>query len=192
LTESNSQNIFWDSCVVTRYLTESPMDYVGDIGQFITEARQGKRKIWISTLLYAEVRPSQLSRKGFLSILDMINALEGAFFPIVPTPPILLRAARLRDPMFHRAKPQKGEKDRVLTVPDSIHLATCLHLKEEMGITDIEFHAFDDGRGRNYEEKADSLLRFNEYATHLMSDPDIVAVCSLRKMRPEHTEPTIL
>jgi hypothetical protein len=184
--------LFWDSCVVTRYLTESPKDYVADIGKFISEARAGKHKIWISTILYAEVRPSQLAQKGFRSILDLIDALEGAFFPIGPTPPILLRSARLRDPMFRRAKPQKDERDRVLTVPDSIHLATCLYLKEEMGLSDIEFHTFDDGRGRNYEEKAVSLLRLHEYASHLMSDPDIAAVCSLRRMKPQHTQPSIL
>ncbi len=186
---ADGPNLFWDSCVLTRYLTESPPDHVSDISKFIAEAREGKFKIWISTILYVEVRPSQLRKKAYGSIEDLISAFEGAFFPIGPTPTILLRAARLRDYSYQRQAPQPGERKRVLTVPDAIHLATCLYVKEALGISDIKFHTFDDGRGSNYEEKAVSLLRFEEYASHLTSDPDVAAVCALERTKPTHPQP---
>jgi hypothetical protein len=72
--------------------------------------------------MYAEVRPSQLKQKGYDKITDLVDALEGSCVPVGPTPPILLRAARLRDYAYRSANPQKNEKTRVLTVPDSIHL----------------------------------------------------------------------
>lgn len=184
-------DLFWDSNVLARFLTEVPPDYLPDINQYILNSRAKKCRIWISTLLYAEVRPSQLKQKNYDNVLDLINALEGSCIPIGPTPPILLRAARLRDYSYRSASPQKGEKTRVLTVPDLIHLATCLHVKEARKRQDIVFHTFDDGKGRNYEEKAVSLLRYHEYATHLQDDLDVVAVCNLTRQRPQHPLPSL-
>lgn len=92
----------------------------------------------------------------------------------------------MRDYAFERVAGvrQRDEKSRVLTVPDSIQLATCLHVKEAFGIDDVEFHTFDDGKGSNYEEKAVSLLRFEEYSQHVISDENIAAVCNLVRIKP--------
>ena len=178
------RDLFWDSCVVTRFLTGEPDTGLGAVRTLIDEAVAGKRRIWISTILYAEVRPSQLAKSGFGSIADLIKDLEGAFLPVSPTPNIMLQAARLRDHSYLSAKPQKDEKSRVLTVADAIQFATCLHIRDNRGCPDIRFHTFDDGKMRNYDEKAVSLLRFEQYATRLMSDPDVVAVCELPRARP--------
>lgn len=187
-------NHFFDSCVVARYLTGNPPDHVPEIAKLILEAMDDspKRRIWFSTILVAEVRPSQLRNKGFGTIEDLMNTLSGAFNPIGPTMPILMRAARLRDHLYVKEKPQSNEKPRILTVPDSIQLATCLHVKEALGVTDIEFNTFDDGKTKNYEDKAVSLLRFHEYATHLQDDADVKAVCNLVRVRPKHAQGVIL
>ncbi|MBK5948733.1 hypothetical protein CH339_19760 [Rhodobium orientis] len=80
---------------------------------------------------------------------------------------------------------QANEKTRVLTVPDSIQFATCLWVKEALGVSDIEFHTFDDGKGKNYEEKAVSLLRFEDYAGHIVDDAEIDSVRRLVRIKPE-------
>ena len=56
--------------------------------------------------------------------------------------------------------------------------------KEPLGVSDIEFHTFDDGKGKNYEDKAVSLLRLEEYAEHI-DDSDIDAVKRLVRIKPQ-------
>lgn len=107
--------------------------------------------------------------------------------PVSPNPVILQKAGRLRDHKFESAPDvkQANEKTRVLTVPDSIQFATCLWVKEALGVSDIEFHTFDDGKGKNYEEKAVSLLRFEDYAGHIVDDAEIDSVRRLVRIKPE-------
>lgn len=185
LSDDLTRDLFWDSCVVIRFLTGNPDTGLPAMRQLIAEAKAGKRRIWISTILFAEVRPSQLTQAGYNDINALIAEYEGAFLPVGPTPPILLQASRLRDHSYLSKNPQRSEKSRVLTVPDAIHLATCLHIKTSRNCPEIRFHTYDDGRGSNYEEKAVSLLRFHEYATRLMDYPDVVEVCDLPRVRPE-------
>lgn len=186
---TNPTSHFWDSCVIARYLTGNPKDHVADIAALLKEAVAGKRRIYISTLLYAEVRPSQLKAKGFGSMEDLLAVTAGAFLPIGPTVPIMMQAARLRDHMYFPQKMGPGEKKRVLTVPDSVHLATCLHLKNDQGLKDIDFVTLDDGKGKNYEEKAVSLLRYHDYCTHVSDDKDVQEVCALGRVLPLHSQP---
>lgn len=75
---------------------------------------------------------------------------------------------------------------------DSVHIATCLYVKESLGISDIVFHTFDDGRGHNYEEKAVSLLRYQEYCVHVAANEDVAAVCALPRCKPEHRSPKMV
>jgi hypothetical protein len=130
--------------------------------------------------------------KGHANFQDMMDDLRSCLRPIGPTPPILMRAARLRDHTYHRTPRQKDEKLRVMSGLDAVHLATCLHVRDEMGVSDILFHTLDDGRGKNYEEKAVSLLSFNDYSEHAASDPDVDAVRKLPRSRPIHPAPQMV
>lgn len=180
------RDLFWDSCVVTRFLTGEPDVGLAAVRTLIDEALAGKRRIWISTILYAEVRPSQLAKSGFRSHTELIADMAGAFLPVSPNPNIMLQASRLRDHAYLSENPQRDEKTRVLTVGDAIQFATCLHIRDNRGCPDIRFHTFDDGKTKNYEEKAVSLLRYEQYATRLMADADVAAVCDLPRSRPDH------
>lgn len=126
---------------------------------------------------------------AYKTIEELIKAIEGVMNPISPIPPIMKRAGVLRGFNFRRDDAQEGEKNRVLTVADAIQLATCLYVKENFGISDIEFHTFDDGKGRNYEvtldDKVVSLLRFEEYAGQHRHNTDIDAVCRLKRIKPQ-------
>jgi hypothetical protein len=188
LRVSTSKTHFWDTCVLARHLTQKPPELCGDIARFLDEARAGKRKIWYSTILYAEFNPAFLTGTPFKTLNELIASIEGVMLPIGPTAPIMMRAGRLRGRIFKHHAPQETEKNRVLSVADAIQFATCLYVKETLGISDIEFHTFDDGKGRNYdvtlEEKVVSLLRFEDYAHEHFDDPDIKAVCDLARLKP--------
>lgn len=188
---STSTNHFWDSCVLISYIQQSQPDFGVDMHRILEETRGGVRKVWISTLFYAEMRPSLLSGTQFSSIDDLIDDFEGVLFPISANPDILMRAARLRDREFWKEKPQKDEKARFMSVPDAIQIASGLFVKEALGISDIEFHTFDDGKGKKFEERGVSLLRLEEYCTHHMHDPDIQAACALPRMRPALRQPAL-
>jgi len=76
------KNVFWDSCIFIRYLTQSPTEFLYDIGEFITDSKNGRRKIYYSTIVYAEVKPSHLKQRGYGAIEDFVKDFEGAFEPI--------------------------------------------------------------------------------------------------------------
>ena len=50
-------NLYWDSCVFIRYLTRTPTAHLTDIDSFIKDAKNGKRKIFFSTIALTEIRP---------------------------------------------------------------------------------------------------------------------------------------
>lgn len=158
-----------------------------DLEQMLRDAKAKKKRIYHSTILYTEMRPSLLKAGGFASVQDLIADMEGVLLPVSPSPHILMIAGRLRDHTFMRPPElrQKTEKDRVMSVPDAIQLSTCLHLKHDRGVSDIEFHTFDDGRGSNYEEKAVSLLRLHEYSLHIKDNDDIDRACALVRIKPK-------
>jgi hypothetical protein len=159
LSATDPKNMFWDSCVFIRYITESPQDYVNDIEQYIKDARERKRTIYFSTLVYTEIRP-RFFRQG--NIHDFFDDLTGMFVPVDPTPNIFITAGAMRDIDSTNPADPNGPR-RVIGTPDSIHLATCLHLRDILGIADIVFHTFDDGKGKNWEGRCVPLLSFERW-----------------------------
>jgi predicted nucleic acid-binding protein len=190
VTGSTSSNHYWDSCVLIRYLFENPPELVPDIAKFLDEAKSGLRRIYMSTMVIAEIKPYQLQQKGFQDFQELYDDMQAALHLIGPTPPILMQAARLQNYVYHRTPKQHDEKNRVLGGMDAIHLATCLHLRDVRGVTDIDFHTFDDGGG-NTKPKNVSLLGFELYAQHI-NDPDVKAVCNLARMLPQHPTPGLV
>jgi predicted nucleic acid-binding protein len=187
---STSQNNFWDTNVLARYLSDQADNVSGDIARMVEEARNGDRKIWHSTLLYAEFHPEFLNGTKYKTIADLIADLEGVLLPVAPNADVMMRSARLRQHRFERPVGirERTEKPRVLTTPDAIQLATALHIKEALKVPDLEFLTFDDGKTKNYEttneHKTVSLLHLQDYSGHLMLDPDVKAACELRRVRP--------
>lgn len=188
---STSTNIFWDSCVLARWLTDKPIGFKADLSAFLDDAKSGKIKIYHSTILYAEVRPSLLKPGGFSSVTKLIADMQSVLFPVAASAPIMQLAGSIRDHHFRRPDGvrQVNEKDRIMTVPDAIQLATCIHLRDDQGVSDIEFHTYDDGRSRTYEEKAVSLLKLEDYARHLSAFPDVQRAITLPRMKPLRRQP---
>jgi predicted nucleic acid-binding protein len=179
------KKMFWDSCVFIRYLTQSPVDFLWDIGEFINDTKKRGRTIYYSTLVYAEIKPSHLVRRGFSGIQDLIRDLEGAFEPIDPTPNIFADVGIMRDlTPEHPSKPAK----LTLGTPDAIHLATCIHVRDTLEVADIVFHTFDATPGNGWQGKTVPIIGFeNWYGKHL-SVRQIADVCKLPRERPEYPQ----
>lgn len=187
MSNADNTNLFWDSCVLIRWLTGSPKDHVNDIDQYIQEAKAKKRRIYISTILFAEVRSSFLKNKDFGTIFDLLNDFKSAFYPINPTPDIMSRAGQLRDLSF-----TKGDaKPRVVGTADAIHLMTCLHLRDELGVSDIVLHTFDEGKGKNWEGKCVPILGFEDWCEGNKDKELVKRVIDLPRVKPSHLSPEL-
>jgi hypothetical protein len=191
LSVPDSKHLFWDACVIVRWLTESPPDFVDHISQYLREAREGARKIHISTISFTEVRPSHLRKKNFGSVIDLIEDFKSAFIPISPPPDVLTRAGHLKDLTF-RKKGMKNNESRVVGTGDAIQLMTCIYAKDDLGIKDIVFHTFDEGKGKNWEGRCVPLIGFEDWCEGLADDPIVRQVIALPRCKPEHPKPVMI
>lgn len=100
----------------------------------------------------------------------------------------MMRAARLRDVVWRNPKAVAGEKPKSMSLGDSVHIASALWVKEAIGVTDLEFLTFDDGRGTTSEveegSKSLSLLRLENYTDGLGNNPDVNAAVMLARLAP--------
>jgi len=180
----------WDSCVFIRYLTQSPPDCVSDIDQYIQDVQANKRTVYFSSLVYTEIRPRFLRHRGILSIQDFFADLGATFTAIDPNPNILMMAGEMRD--IDTANPSDpNTKGRVLGTPDSIHLATCLYLRDILGVSDVVFHTFDDGKGSNWEGRCVPLLSFQNWYPNSSRPQVIQDVCNLPRRPPLYPQPLL-
>jgi predicted nucleic acid-binding protein len=191
VTVSTSNNHFWDSCVLIRYLTENPIENVADIAKFLDEARAGDRHIWMSTMVIAEIKPQQLHLRGFRNFQQLHEDIQAAVTLVTPSVPINMMASRLQSHEYHRTPRAPDEKVRFLSGMDAVHLATCVHVRDDLRVTDIEFHSFDDGWS-GPKPRSLSLLNYHKYAEHLLDDADVKAVCDLPRMLPAHPSPGLV
>lgn len=191
---SRPLNLFWDSCVFIRYLTENPSELVGDIEQYIKDAREKRIKIHFSTIAFTEVRPRYLRPKGFGSAAQFFTELGSAFCPFDPNPNILSLAGLIRDcDPTNPTDPNVGEENkRSIGTPDAIQLATCLYLQDVCWLSDIVFHTFDQGKGKNWEGKCVPLIGFERWFPSSGRTPQIERVCQLSRCMPKHPTPDLV
>lgn len=191
MTVSNSNHHFWDSCVLIRYLTENPIENVADIAKFLDEAKAGYRHIWMSTMVIAEIKPHQLHLRGFQNFQQLHDDIQAAVTLVTPSVPINMLASRLQGHQYHRTPKAEDEKNKYLSSMDAVHIATCVHVRDDQHVHDIEFHTFDDGRS-GPKPRGLSLLSYHKYAEHLLTNSDVKAVCDLPRMLPIHPSPGLV
>lgn len=182
----NLTHYFWDSCVFIRYLTGEPNDLVADIAQHITDAAAGTTLIHFSTIAFAEIKPSHLTKRGYGDMNDFLEDFQGAFSPIGPSPDILIRAGSVRDISYPSPN---GGADRIFGVADAIHLLTCVHARDDLGLKDIVFHTMDDGGSRNWEGKCVPLLSLQNWTAGIPKNPYVSKMVSLKRQMPTHPAP---
>ncbi len=186
----SSFNHFFDTNVLLNYANGHSGHETRDIETILREAvgPNKKRNIWISSVLLAELRPSNFVPGVFPSVEELGKYIRSLATTVTPDPPTMMRVARLRDIKWRRSNPQEGEKSRQMSLGDAIHIASALWVKEACGVKDLEFLTFDDGRSDaddlDPHTRALSLLRLEEYTHELSGVPDVSAVVLLRRIRP--------
>jgi predicted nucleic acid-binding protein len=184
---ANPEDMFWDSCVFIRYLTGAPPQYLDDIENFIKDAQARRRTIYFSTLAFTEIRPRFLKQRGYGSIHEFFDDWRSAFIPVDPTPNVYIAAGELRD--IDPTNPSDATaRLRVLGTADSIHLATCLHVRDTLGVTEVVFHTFDDGKGTNWEGRCVPLLSFERWYPPSTRTKLIEDVCGLPRRIPAYPQ----
>src|SRR5712671_1162931 len=114
-------HLFWDSCVFYAYLNDERAAYdVDSIAQYLQEARNGRHRIYASSLVLAEVTPSAITRPDIGSFQQFIDDLQGAVVLGDPTPNVMHAAARLKDLPYRKG----NSPGRRLGTADAIMLAS--------------------------------------------------------------------
>lgn len=186
------KNLFWDSCIFIRYLVgNNSADNFGDIERFISDAKEGRRKIYFSTLTYAEIRQEFFIGTKVGSIKQLFDDLGSSFIPIEPNPNILMRAGELRSCKSTNPGDPNPPQQRSIATPDAILLVTCLFARDELDIADIVFHTTDEGKGKNWYGRSVPIIGFERWYPEATRTDIVTQVCSLNRSRPLHPEPQI-
>ncbi|XBQ15701.1 MAG: hypothetical protein ABL308_12170 [Oceanicaulis sp.] len=187
--------LFWDSCNFIRYATGAGNEeFVDDLSLFIDESR-GKNprwKIYYSTIVLAEFRPSLLKSTKFGGIDDFFDDFGSAFYPIDPNPVILADAGRIKDIRPHDKSNPRMPSKRVVGTPDAIHLATCLFARDVLGISDISFQTLDKGKGSSWEGKCLPLVGLEDWFPPEARCDVTKRVLGLKRELPKHPEPRLI
>jgi predicted nucleic acid-binding protein len=188
---TNSDHLFWDSCVFIRYLTREPDENLGDIDDYIEDAKNRRRSIYYSTLILAEIRPVFLQKK-YGTIRKFLDDLKGSFYPIEPNPNILIAAGELKGSKATNPGNPKDPKPRVVGTADAIHLMSCWFAKDTLKIPDIVFHTYDNGKGATWEGKCIPLLSFEDWFPEKKRSTRAAQVCDLVREPPLYPQLNLL
>ncbi len=160
---------------------------VASIRQFLNEAKPPRRNYIIhsSSISLAEIRESHIKLPGIGSLQDLYDDYTGQIIVTDPSPNIMILASRLRDIPYKK----EDSTNRVLSLGDSIMLATCLHLSDAFDVTFDVFHTYDDGK----KGKTIPLLSYHEWCEGLTGQALTLArrVCALKRERPVHPNPEL-
>jgi predicted nucleic acid-binding protein len=170
------------------FLREERAAYdVNSIEQYLREAKDGKHRIYTSSLVFAEVLPSGIVKPEIGSFQDFVNDLQGAVVVVDATPNVMHAAGGLRDLPYRKG----SSPGRRLATPDAIMLASALHLAEALNVKLDAFHTFDDGKKRGPEGRSVPLLSYQEWCEGFTVDQMKIAqpVVALNRQQPIHPTP---
>jgi predicted nucleic acid-binding protein len=187
---STSTNHFLDTNVLIRHANRDSGNCENDIQTILSDAVAKRRRLWVSSILFAELRQSSFAPNGvFANVNDLARYIHSVADVVAPDAATGLRAARLRDVKWLRSRNRMpNEQPRCMSLGDALHVCCALWVKENLKVDDLDFLTFDDGRSQTSEldphTKSLSLLRLDEYTYNINSDTDVRAVLSLKRSRP--------
>ncbi len=94
---SSSDKHFLHSSVVLRHANGDSGEAEHHIETILTEAAVHKRRVWVSSVLFAELRPSTFVPGRFATLFELTRYLRALATLVTPDPNAMLRVARLRD-----------------------------------------------------------------------------------------------
>ena len=145
LIASSSDKHFLHSSVVLRHANGQSGEAEHHIETILTEAAVHKRRVWVSSVLFAELRPSTFVPGRFATLFELTRYIRALATLVTPDPNAMLRVARLCDAKWH--SPDDGReaqgKPRTMALGDAMQIASALWVKEAIGVPDLEFLPFD-------------------------------------------------
>jgi hypothetical protein len=185
--QSDGDHHFLHTNVFLRHAGGASGEAEEHIERILTQAAVAKRRVWVSSILFAELRPSMFVPGRFDTLDGLTRYIRSLATLVTPDPNTMLRVARLRDAKWQRPPDVRGadEKPRTMLLGDAIQIASALWVKEAGGVTDLKFLMFDDwssnearGGGRL------SLLRLQDYAEDARANSDVMAAVRLTRIQP--------
>ena len=116
------------------------------IDNILTQAAVLKRRVWVSSMLFAELTPSMFVPGRFSTFHEFTRYIRSLVTLVTPDPNTMLRVGRLRDAKWQRPAGVRGadEKPRMMSFTDAVQIASALWVKEAGGVADLKFLMFDD------------------------------------------------
>ncbi|MFN3627964.1 MAG: type II toxin-antitoxin system VapC family toxin [Parvibaculum sp.] len=192
VTISSSSNHFIDTNVLLKHANDDSGEFSADIETILSEAAGSnpKRTLWVSSVLFGELRPSSLRPGKFEDIEGLAKYIRSIATVVAPDPYAMLRAARLRDLKWTKPPEKRGNGELVrgMTLGDAIHIASALWVKEGWKVGDLEFLTFDNSSDKSIETdpgtKSLPLLSLDKFTYEIGNDPDVLAVVRLPRLKP--------
>ena len=187
LIASSSDKHFLHSSVVLRHANGQSGDAEHHIETILTEAAVHKRRVWVSSVLFAELRPSTFVPGRFATLFELTRYIRALATLVTPDPNAMLRVARLRDAKWHMPGDDREAqvKPRAMGLGDAMQIASALWVKEAIGVPDLEFLTFDNWcapAGATGDRLC--LLHLQDYAVDLGSNADVKAAIRLTRLEP--------
>ncbi len=185
--QSDCGHHFLHTNVFLRHACGASGEAEENIDNILTQAAVLKRRVWVSSMLFAELRPSMFAAGRFNTFHDFARSLRSLVTLVTPDPNTMLRVARLRDAKWQRPAGVHGaeEAPRMMSFTDAVQIASALWVKEAGGVADLKFLMFDD-MGSNEAKGGPrlSLLRLQEYAADAPANSDVMAAVQLTRIQP--------
>lgn len=181
-------NIFWDACVLYRFLRREPVDFVDHISAYVADAEAGRVKIHMASITLAELRPSIVNLRGETPV-NIINRLCSFAIMVDTSPDIMSLAGLLKDNKYICSTdgPKSPERSRPLSTGDAIQLATAIDLRETWGVQGLVMHTFDEGNRRSTEDgKTVPMIGFHNWCKGLEDNEKVNLVKELKRTKPVH------
>jgi hypothetical protein len=185
--QSDCGHHFLHTNVILRHACGASGEAEEHIDNILTQAAVLKRRVWVSSMLFAELRPSMFVAGRFNTFHDFTRYIRSLVTLVTPDPNTMLRVGRLRDAKWQRPAGVRGadEKQRMMSFTDAVQIASALWVKEAGGVPDLKFLMFDDLSSNEATGRARlSLLRLQDYAEDARANSDVMAAVQLTRIPP--------
>ena len=182
---SSSDKHFLHSSVVLRHANGDSGEAEHHIETILTEAAVAKRRVWVSSVLFAELRPSTFVPGRFATLFELTRYIRALATLVTPDPNAMLRVARLRDAKWQMPGDGAEAKPRTMSLSDAMQVASALWVKEAIGVPDLEFLTFDDWCSHDAKPANRlCLLHLQDYAVDAGINADVRAPIRLTRLEP--------
>jgi hypothetical protein len=185
LIASSSDKHFLHSSVVLRHANGDSGEAEQHIETILTEAAVHKRRVWVSSVLFAELRPSTFVPGRFPTLFELTRYIRALATLVTPDPNAMLRVARLRDAKWQMPGDSHEAKPRTIALSDAMQIASALWVKEAIGVPDLEFLTFDDWCSPRAGQKDRlCLVHLQDYAVDAGGNADVKSAIRLTRLEP--------